>query len=61
MLTLEQIRQVDPSLKSLSDEELTRIRDDLHQLVQIVFSIMQQQKCSKSPGRALPKAEQSLK
>lgn len=37
MLTLEQCRQLDPELNKLSDEELTRIRDALYKLGQIIF------------------------
>ncbi len=37
MLTPEQCRQLDPELKGLSDEELTRVRDALYKLGQIIF------------------------
>lgn len=37
MLTLQQCRQIDPKLNELSDEELSRVRDALYQLGQIIF------------------------
>jgi hypothetical protein len=37
MLTLEQCRQIDPELKKLSDEELTKVREALYKLGQIIF------------------------
>jgi hypothetical protein len=37
MLTPEQCRQIDPKLNKLSDEELTRVRDALYKLGQIIF------------------------
>ena len=37
MLTPEQCRQIDPELNKLSDEELTKVRDALYKLGQIIF------------------------
>ena len=37
MLTLEQCRQIESELGELSDEELTKVRDALYKLGQIIF------------------------
>jgi len=37
MLTLEECRHLDPTLKKLSDEELTKVRDALYELGRIIF------------------------
>ena len=37
MLTPEQCRQIDPQLNRLSDEELTKVRNALYKLGQIIF------------------------
>ena len=37
MLTLEQCRRIDPALNRLSDDELTKVRDALYKLGQIIF------------------------
>jgi len=37
MLTLEQLRQIDPKLNDVSDEELIRVRKALYTLGEIIF------------------------
>jgi hypothetical protein len=37
MLTLEELRQIDPKLKELSDKELIKVRAALYKLGQIIF------------------------
>ncbi len=55
MLTIEECRETDPRLKKYSDKEMTHIRDDLYQLVQIIFTIIQKEHSSKSPDRVWAK------
>lgn len=37
MLSLEELRKIDPTLSDLSDAELIKVRNDLYKLGQIVF------------------------
>lgn len=37
MLTLEQLRKIDPDLAHLPDDEILEIRDSLHDLCQLMF------------------------
>lgn len=37
MLSLKQLREIDPSLSHLSDEELIEIRDKLYELGELIW------------------------
>ena len=37
MLTLEECRRIDPSVKNLTNEELTKLRSELYALIDILF------------------------
>lgn len=57
MLTLDQIRKLDPSLADVPDEELLVIRDCLYSTARIAFDTWQEQEGSKIPFGHLPKIE----
>jgi hypothetical protein len=58
MLTPKQCRQIDPELNRLSDEELTRVRDALYKLGQIIFDDWLTDRCgSKYPVGDLRNSE----
>lgn len=57
MLSLEQCRKIDPSLKELSDEELLQVCDDLYGLGKLALDnfarVMRKNEGSKNPQRVL--------
>lgn len=58
MLTLEQIRKIDPSLGHLSDGDLEQVRLALYDAAQLAFDVYQAKKGgSKSPVRSFPASE----
>ena len=58
MLSVEQMRKVDPELASLSDSELEALRSDLYETAQLAFDVWWTEKSgSKNPVRLLPTAE----
>ncbi len=55
MLTLDQIRKLDPSLADVPDEELLMIRDGLYGVANIALDAWQEKGGSKIPSGHLPK------
>lgn len=54
MLSLEQLREIDPKFKNVSDAKLTNVRDNLYEIGQLAFECWfeeQQQKKSKLAGK----------
>lgn len=49
MITLKQLRQIDPELEHLTDVELEVVRAELYDLANIAFDLCQVQKGSKNP------------
>lgn len=62
MLSPEQCRKFDPSLKKLPDKEVSEIRDELFLLAQLAFnSYLSNNSVSKNPERLLSDTSKSLK
>lgn len=55
MISLEQCRKVDPSLNSLSDEELKEVRNAFYELGNIAFKTWQNKKFPTFPRGLLQK------
>lgn len=61
MLSLDQLRKIDPDLANLSDEQLTAIRADLYQTTQLAFEVWWLEKSgSKFPVRSSPSSENDI-
>jgi len=59
MLSLHQLRKIDPILKDLPDEEVLRMREQLYELGELIFEDWQRsRKCPKSPVGVLTVAEE---
>lgn len=60
MLSLEQLRKIEPTLKILSDEEILKLRDKLYVLGQLIFDDWLENKAgSKYPTGVLQKFKES--
>ena len=65
MISVEQMRKIDPAVIQMSDEELETLKADLYETVQLAFDVWWQEKKSgsKNPTGLLPvdKTEGSIK
>ena len=44
MISLEKLREIDPELKNLSDEEIIKIRDKFYELGEFMFDVWLKEK-----------------
>ena len=61
MISLEQCRKIDSTLNSLSDEELTEVRNALYELGNIAFKTWQSKKFPNFHHRLLQNNEEESK
>jgi hypothetical protein len=62
MVSIAQLRKIDPNLAHLSDEEISEIRDELHDLGQLIFDDwLVNSPVSKSPIGVLRRLEEANK
>lgn len=58
MLSIAQLRKIDPSKKNLSDEQLEEIRHAMYEMVQLAYDVWQgDKKGSKNPTGVFPPEE----
>lgn len=60
MLSLDQLRKIDPSLADLPDEELLMIAERLYGIANIALDVWQEKGGSKIPSGHLPKINHSV-
>lgn len=58
MLTLERLREIDPNLASVSDEELVAVRRELYSLAEIVLDSWENKEGSKNPEWLSPQDQE---
>lgn len=61
MISIQQLRKIDPELDNLSDEEIIQIRDALYELGQLIFEDWKKSPVSKNPVRVLRGAKRKSK
>ncbi len=62
MLSVEQIKKIDPSLADMSESELEKLREALYEVGQLAFDVWWHRKCgSKNPVRAFTDPERHTK
>tara|TARA_B100001939_G_scaffold290812_1_gene262384 strand:+ start:283 stop:462 length:180 start_codon:yes stop_codon:yes gene_type:complete len=53
MITLSRIREIEPSLRDASDEEVAQIRDQIYGLAQLAYDCYKKENDSKFPMGSL--------
>lgn len=61
MLSVEQLRKIDPDLNKLSDEEVLQVRDIFYDLGQIIYEDYSKKEDSKNPVGVLRGLEKGSK